>query len=325
MRLGRCRCRCRACGSTRSASASPPQIQRARRTGLTFAPEAGTWRMRQVINKLIREEDLYGAVESAYCQGWRRVKLYFLTGLPTETDEDTLGIAELASNCVEHRQAAHQAGRRSRSRSAGSCPSRSPRSSGSGRTPSTSCSARSTCCATPPARCTACSSSGTTRRPPWSRASPAAAIAASAPVIEEVWRSGGMFQEWSEHFDLDRWPRPWTDARLSSSTGTSTATAPRTRSCRGITSRPGLHKDFLWQDWRDALAEVGLADCRWTPCYDCGACTGYGIEHVVASATPPAGGCQGTGQDLSSRSVPVTLGRRSAVTAGATSPGGAAR
>ena len=74
------------------------QIQNARRTGLTFAPEAGTWRMRQVINKLIREEDLYGAVESAYSQGWRRVKLYFLTGLPTETDIDTLGIAELARN-----------------------------------------------------------------------------------------------------------------------------------------------------------------------------------------------------------------------------------
>ena len=57
--------------------------------------------MRQVINKLIREEDLYGAVESAYSQGWRRMKLYFLTGLPTETDEDTLGIAELGRNCVE--------------------------------------------------------------------------------------------------------------------------------------------------------------------------------------------------------------------------------
>ena len=76
------------------------QIQKVRRTGLTFAPEAGSWRMRQVINKLIREEDLYGAVESAFSQGWRRVKLYFLTGLPTETDEDTLGIAELARNCV---------------------------------------------------------------------------------------------------------------------------------------------------------------------------------------------------------------------------------
>ena len=60
----------------------------------------------------------------------------------------------------------------------------------------------------------------------------------------------------------------------------------------------GLHKDFLWQDWRDALEELGLEDCRWTPCYDCGACTGYGIEHVVASAVPPAGGSQGTGQGL---------------------------
>ena len=70
----------------------------------------------------------------------------------------------------------------------------------------------------------------------------------------------------------------------------------------------GLHKDFLWQDWRDALDEVGLPDCRWTPCYDCGACTGYSIEHIVASAVPPAGGSQGTGQDLSvGGAVPVAL------------------
>ena len=71
-------------------------MQQARRTGLTFAPEAGTWRLRQVINKLISDDDLFGAVESAYSQGWRRVKLYFLIGLPTETDEDTLGIFRLA-------------------------------------------------------------------------------------------------------------------------------------------------------------------------------------------------------------------------------------
>src|SRR5256714_2042133 len=77
------------------------EIQQVRRTGLTFAPEGGTWRMRQVINKLIREEDLYGAVEGAFSQGWRRVKLHFLTGLPTESDADTLGIAELARAVVE--------------------------------------------------------------------------------------------------------------------------------------------------------------------------------------------------------------------------------
>ena len=82
------------------------------------------------------------------------------------------------------------------------------------------------------------------------------------------------------------------------STGTSTATAPRTRCCRGTTSRPACTRTSSGRTGRRALAEVGLEDCRWTPCYDCGVCTGYGIEHVVASPVPPAGGSQGTGQDL---------------------------
>ncbi|HLG91778.1 MAG TPA: hypothetical protein VKY15_02220, partial [Acidimicrobiales bacterium] len=60
----------------------------------------------------------------------------------------------------------------------------------------------------------------------------------------------------------------------------------------------GLHEDFLWQEWEDALAASGTPDCRWTPCYDCGACTSLGLEHVVASPVPPAGGSQGTGQAL---------------------------
>ncbi len=87
------------------------QIQRVRRTGLTFAPEGGTWRMRQVINKLIREEDLYAAVDAAFSQGWKRVKLYFLIGLPTETDEDTLGIVALAKQCVAIGKRYHSASR----------------------------------------------------------------------------------------------------------------------------------------------------------------------------------------------------------------------
>ena len=76
------------------------QVNSGRRSGLTFAPEAGSWRLRSVINKLITEDDLYGAVEAAYAAGWTRMKLYFMIGLPTETDEDTIGIAELAGNCV---------------------------------------------------------------------------------------------------------------------------------------------------------------------------------------------------------------------------------
>ena len=114
-------------------------------------------------------------------------------------------------------------------------------------------------------------------------------------VIEEVWRQGGTFQEWSEHFDYDRWTQAMDRHRLSVDWY-----VHRHRTEDEVLPwdhlSAGLHKDFLWQDWRDALNEVGLEDCRWTPCYDCGACTGYSIEHIVASAVPPAGGSQGTGQ-----------------------------
>ena len=72
------------------------RIQKVRKTGLTFAPEAGTQRLRDVINKGVTEEDLLRAVRDAFEAGWHGVKLYFMIGLPTETDEDVLGIAELA-------------------------------------------------------------------------------------------------------------------------------------------------------------------------------------------------------------------------------------
>jgi radical SAM superfamily enzyme YgiQ (UPF0313 family) len=65
-----------------------------RQTGLTFAPEAGTQRMRDIINKGLTNEELLRGVKTAYEQGWDRVKLYFMIGLPGETDADVLGIAE---------------------------------------------------------------------------------------------------------------------------------------------------------------------------------------------------------------------------------------
>ena len=117
-----------ACGSTPSPSASPPRSRRPGAPGSPSPPRPARGGMRQVINKLIREDDLYGAVDSAYSQGWRRMKLYFLTGLPTETDEDTLGIAELARNCVEigkrHTEpgVGHRVGRRVRAQAVHAVP-----------------------------------------------------------------------------------------------------------------------------------------------------------------------------------------------------------
>ena len=81
------------------------EIQGYKKSGLTFAPEAGTQRLRDVINKGITEEDIYSAVEQAIELGWRHVKLYFMIGLPTETYEDLDGIAEIAQKVINiHRK-----------------------------------------------------------------------------------------------------------------------------------------------------------------------------------------------------------------------------
>ncbi len=72
------------------------QTQQVKKSSLTFAPEAGTQRLRDVINKGVTEENLMETLGNAFSNGWSAVKLYFMTGLPTETDEDLAGIAELA-------------------------------------------------------------------------------------------------------------------------------------------------------------------------------------------------------------------------------------
>jgi radical SAM family uncharacterized protein len=272
------------------------EIQKARRTGLTFAPEAGTWRMRQVINKMITEEDLYGAVESAFSQGWRRVKLYFLTGLPSETDEDTLGIGALARRCTEiGRQ--HQRHATVTVSVGGFVPKPFTPFQWFGQNTVAELNRKIGLLRDDLRRV-----KGAQLKWHDPKASVIEGLASRGDrrlgaVIENVWRRGGTFQEWSERFDLDL----WTDALAEHGLDLDWY-VHRHRTEDEVLPwdhlSAGLHKDFLWQDWRDALAEVGLEDCRWTPCYDCGACTGYSIEHVVASATPPAGGSQGTGQDL---------------------------
>jgi len=280
------------------------QIQRVRRTGLTFAPEGGTWRMRQVINKLIREEDLYAAVDAAFSQGWKRVKLYFLIGLPTETDEDTLGIVALAKQCVAIGKRYHSSVTVTAS-VGGFVPKVQTPFQWFGQNTIEELTRKVHLLrdAARPVR-------GLTIRWHDPKATAAEGIVSrgdrrTGAVIEQVWRNGGTFQEWSEHFDLDL----WTDA-LAAHGMTLEEAVYRHRTEDEVLPwdhvSAGLHRDFLWQDWKDALAEHGLPDCRWTPCYDCGACTGFGVEHVVASAVPPAGGSQGTGQDLSSGGqVPV--------------------
>ncbi len=257
-----------------------------RRSGLTFAPEGGSERLRKVINKMVSEDDLIDTVAAAFSHGWRQVKLYFMCGLPTETDEDVLQIAELASRVIE-----------------------------TGRKAS----------GTRDIRCTV-SIGGFVPKPhtPFQWAAQAShetvdhrlhllkdtirqnrnfgkAIGLRyhegkpgiiegllsrgdrrvGRVIERVWREGGKFDGWSEYFSYERWMIS-ADSEL----------APFGVDVAWFTTRErdydevlpwdhldaGLDRDWLWEDWQDSLDGVSVEDCRWTPCFDCGVCPEMGTE-----------------------------------------------
>ncbi len=232
------------------------QIQRVRRTGLTFAPEGGTWRMRQVINKLIREEDLYAAVDAAFSQGWKRVKLYFLIGLPTETDEDTLGIVALAKQCVAIGKRYHK-GVTVTASVGGFVPKVQTPFQWFGQNTIEELTRKVHLLrdAARPVR-------GLTIRWHDPKATAAEGIVSRGDrrmgaVIEQVWRRGGTFQEWTEYFDLALWTDALADHGMSLED-----TVYRHRTEDEVLPwdhlSAGLHRDFLWQDWMDALAEHGL-------------------------------------------------------------------
>ena len=205
--------RCRRCARTTSPWTSCSALQKVRKSGLTFAPEAGTQRLRDAINKNVtRGGSARTPAAVAFEGGWNSVKLYFMLGLPTETDEDVLGIAELAD-----RGAALLARARDATRAAGvritvstSCFVPKPHTpvpvgaAGHAR--------RSICAACTLLREQYAGARAVTYN--WhdaghrasSRPCSRAATGASAHVIEEVWRQGGMLESWSEdYFSFDRW------------------------------------------------------------------------------------------------------------------------
>jgi radical SAM family uncharacterized protein len=260
-----------------------------RRSGLTFAPEGGSDRMRKVINKMVSEEDLIRTVAAAYSHGWRQVKLYFMCGLPTETDEDVLAIADLAKRVIA-------TGREVSGRN--------------------------------DIRCTV-SIGGFVPKPhtPFQWASQlgveetdarlaklGAAIRSDRKyakaigfryhdgkpgiiegllsrgdrrvgrIIEQVWRDGGRFDGWSEHFSYERWLES-TEKALAGEPVDLAWYTTREREYAEVLPwdhlDSGLDRDWLWEDWQDSLEEDGaieVEDCRWTPCFDCGVCPQMGTE-----------------------------------------------
>ena len=227
------------------------EIQKVRRTGLTFAPEGGTWRIRQVINKLITDDDLYAAVDGAYSQGWQRVKLYFLIGVPTEIDEDTLGIAELAREVVK-------IGRKYTKKASctasvgGFVPKPHTPFQWFGQNSVERAAPQGRAAPRRPASAPAPRSGGTIPPATFAEGIASRGDRRIGRVIERVWRDGGTFQEWSEHFQLDR----WLDAMAAEGLDpdwyvTRHRTEDEILPWDHIAA--GLHRDFLWDDWQAAL------------------------------------------------------------------------
>ncbi len=260
-----------------------------RRSGLTFAPEGGSERLRKVINKMVSEDDLIRTVAAAYSHGWRQVKLYFMCGLPTETDEDVLAIGDLARKVIATGRAV--SGRRD---------IRCTVSIG-GFVPKPH---------TPFQWASQLDHESTDRRlqklrdeirrdkqhgraigfryhdgkPGIIEGLLSRGDRRVGAVIEQVWRDGGRFDGWSEHFSYDRWAAACQSALAGTPVDLDWYTV-REREYAEVLPwdhlDSGLDRDWLWEDWQDAVNGVEVEDCRWTPCFDCGVCPEMGTDIQV--------------------------------------------
>jgi len=260
-----------------------------RRSGLTFAPEGGSERIRKVINKMVSEEDLISTVAAAYGAGWRQVKLYFMCGLPTETDEDVLQIAELAKKVIETgRQVSGRRDIRCTVSIGGFVPKPHTPFQWCGQLGAEETDARLAKLREAIRSDRRYGSSIGFRyhdgKPGIVEGLLSRGDRRVGKVIEQVWRDGGRFDGWSEHFSYER----WMSAAETALADLPVDVAWYTTRDRGESEvlpwdhiDSGLDKEWLWADWQDALDETEVDDCRWTPCFDCGVCPQMGTDIEV--------------------------------------------
>jgi radical SAM family uncharacterized protein len=257
-----------------------------RRSGLTFAPEGGSERMRRVINKMVSEDDLIRTVATAYGNGWRQVKLYFMCGLPTETDEDVMEIAGMARRVIA---TGREAAGRKDIRCTVSIGAFIPK-------PHTPFQwAAQLDHETVDRRLRALKGAVThdrefgrsigvryhDGRPSIIEGLLSRGDRRVGAVIRAAWEAGQRFDGWSEYFSFDRWNDACTsvfDGGPVSLDWYTTRERQRSEVLPWDHLDAGLDKDWMWQDWQEALAGGEVEDCRWTPCFDCGVCPSMGTD-----------------------------------------------
>jgi radical SAM family uncharacterized protein len=255
--------------------------------GLTFAPEAGTQRLRDIINKNVTEDDLFDAITAAFEAGWRRLKLYFMLGLPFETDEDVAGIADLANrayafakDCVDEKQ-------RGNVRLTISCSIFVPKPQ------------------TPFQWCGQVSMEEAQRRVGIIHASrlhkgidfnwhdPRASLIEGAfsrggrellPVVLEAWRRGCRFDAWSEQFSLETWQDAARACGIDLQEQASRdlevgAPLPWSHISAGVDER------FLAEELEAAREGATTPDCTFEHCTNCGVCPNLDVDVFLGGSS----------------------------------------
>lgn len=255
------------------------KIQQVRKSGLTLAPEAGTQRLRDVINKGVTEEDIMGACANAFKNGWSKVKLYFMMGLPTETDEDLKGIADLAGRI---RELYHTIRGRNDCRITVSVASFVPKPF------------------TPFQWMPQCSVEEIERKQQYlkslftdrhikfayhdAKTGRLEAVLARgdrqlSKVILKAWEKGCKYDSWTEFFDYDRWMDAFEECGVD----------PDLYACRKrdeYEAEPwdhidcGVNKDYLRKEWRLAQRGILTHDCRHLACNGCAVCPVLDVKPI---------------------------------------------
>ena len=247
------------------------RVQHVRKSGLTFAPEAGTQRLRDAINKNVTEEDLLRSCRTAFSGGWSSVKLYFMLGLPTETDEDVLGIADLAEKVYKTWKEVTPNPKRGVTITVSTAwfvPKPHTAFQWEPQITMEEYQRR--------VKLLREHMRGRSIKYNWhdSQTSFLEAVFARgdrkvADVIETAWRQGAKFDAWSEYFDFDRWLAAFEACGVDPA-----FYANRTREKDELlpwdVTSVGVTKNFLWRERERAYEAVITPDCR-VQCTGCGA------------------------------------------------------
>ncbi len=247
------------------------RIQKTRKSGLTFAPEAGSQRLRDAINKNVREEDLLNTCRLAFEGGWNTIKLYFMLGLPTETDEDVLGIAELANQVLHTwRLYAKNKNRGVRITVSTSCFVPKPHSPFQWE--------RQVTMDEYIRRVNLLRDNMKAKNVVYNWHDPQTSYIEATlsrgdrrigRVIENVWRDGGRLEAWSDYFSFERWMKAFDDAGVDP-----TFYAHRQRDKDEVMPWDivdvGVRRAHLWHEREQAYASELSPDCR-RQCSACGA------------------------------------------------------